>query len=116
MARHYYRCNKCRTRNTFSHPVDWYKRPRQCRCCGHGRFYVDKERVARKPCYCDGGLLVNSGSIPHRPGSKCCVLNPDHPWHRAQREGASEAALMEIAIELAWEADGGRPAPDAPPF
>lgn len=110
MARFYYRCNRCRTRNTFARRVDDYLRERTCRCCGHNRFYVDKERHARKPCYCDGGLFGRTGSIPHRPGSPCCTLNTWHPWHRAKVMGADEEALAEIAMELAWDGEGGRQA------
>lgn len=109
MARHYYRCNRCRTRNTFDQAVDWYDKAPECRSCGHTRFYVDKERVRRKPCKCDGGLLSRkNGSVPHRPGSPCCVLNPWHEYHRARVMGAPEEVLLEIQAELAFEGEGGR--------
>lgn len=101
---------KCRGRNAFAMPVDHYIRTRKCRHCGHTKFYVAVDRIKRPVCKCDGGLLVKNGSIPHRPGAKCCLLNPAHPWYRAQREGASQEDLMEIAIELAWEGEGGRAA------
>lgn len=103
-----YRCNKCRTRNTFRQPLEHYVRPRKCKCCGHRRFYFDKERNRRQPCRCDGGLLGRSGSIPHRPGSPCCVLNPMHPYHRARVQGAPADFLMDLFIDLAWEGEGGR--------
>ena len=67
-----YRCSKCRTRNTFRHALEWYIRPKRCRCCGHKAFYVDKERVRRKPCYCEGY------HYPHRPGTTFCVVNPQY--------------------------------------
>lgn len=89
-------------------PVEHYLRRRKCRHCDHDKFYVAKDRIKRPVCKCDGGLLGRTGTIPHRPGAKCCVLNPNHPWYRAAREGASQGDLMDIAVELAWEGDGGR--------
>lgn len=109
MARHYYRCMKCRTRNVLGHDLDWYKRRPKCKACGHKTFYVDKERRDRQPCRCDGGLLIkDKGSIPHRPGSSFCILNPMHPYHRAKALGAPEEVLLTIQAELAFEGEGGR--------
>jgi DNA-directed RNA polymerase subunit RPC12/RpoP len=108
MARYYYRCSKCRTRNVFPRDLEDYRRARKCKACGHRRFYVDKERVARQACSCDGGLIGRTGSIPHRPGSAGCLLNPLHPYHRARLMGAPEEVLLTIQAELAFEGEGGR--------
>jgi hypothetical protein len=63
---HIYRCTSCRTRNTWPKPLAAYVRGRKCRHCGHGRFYVDKERLNRKPCNC------MAYHHPHRPNSGAC--------------------------------------------
>jgi len=97
-----YRCSKCRTRNTFRHAVDWYKRRRKCRCCGHSGFYVDRERARREACNCSGY------HFPHRPGSPCCDSNPETDVNRARRAGATAEDILEIRLALAWDAEGGR--------
>lgn len=108
MTSYVYRCNRCRTRNTFREPLWRFVEPKKCRNCSHTSFYLDKERMRRVPCYCDGGLFGRTGSVPHRPGSPCCVQNPMHPLHRARALGAPSEVLQDIAIDLAWEGDGGR--------
>lgn len=93
---HHYRCSRCRTRNVWPKAFSEYKHGRRCKHCGYERFYVDKERVNRKPCKCDGGLLTGRGSIPHRPGSPCCIHHPRFEFNRAIREGMDphEAAFI----------------------
>lgn len=85
-----YRCSRCRTRNTFNRPVTQYIRPRRCRDCGYAKFYVDRERVTRKPCRCHGGLLGRTGSIPHRPGSAGCIHNPFGEAYRMKRDAGMD--------------------------
>jgi hypothetical protein len=102
-----YRCMKCRGRNRFHKPVEWYVRPRKCRHCGHGRFYVALDRLGRPTCRCDG-LIGRTGPIPHRPGSPGCVTNPMHQYHRARVMGADRDTLLDILIEIAWSGEGGR--------
>ena len=82
--RYKYRCNRCRTRNSFVKKLEHYLRPRRCRCCGHDRFYVDRERMRRRyehPCKCDGC------HYPHRPGSSVCFDNPYYGIDRFEAEG-----------------------------
>jgi DNA-directed RNA polymerase subunit RPC12/RpoP len=95
-----YRCSRCRTRNTFRRAVHDYIIKRKCRHCGHRRFYVDKERVRRKPCKCAGY------HHPHRMFSKFCDHRPESIVHRAAREGTAGEALWDVAMEAAWS--GGR--------
>ncbi len=108
MSRHTYRCSRCRARNVFAHAVEWYKVARKCKACNYTRFYADKERVRRESCSCDGGLLGRTGSIPHRPGSPCCVLHPRHIVNRALRMGATREDITDLEIEMAWTGEGGR--------
>lgn len=91
MGLHYYRCNRCRTRNKFKRAVACYLVPRKCRDCGHQKFYADKERASRVSCKCAGAYHWGA----HRLGSQYCEHNPNHQYHRAVRDGAS-------AEELAW--------------
>ena len=63
---HHYRCNKCRGRNVWPKALHAYVRGRACKHCGHDRFYVDKERVARKSCGCRGF------HFPHRIACRGC--------------------------------------------
>jgi hypothetical protein len=96
----HYRCSKCRTRNVWPKALGEYKRGRKCRHCGYEKFYVDKERVSRKPCRCEGGLIsMKNGAIPHRPGSPCCVQNKKFEFNRAIREGLD-------ADDIAWHEIG----------
>lgn len=90
-----YRCNRCRTRNTFKHSVGWYKIQRKCRDCAHTKFYLDKERTYRKSCTCPGAYFWGT----HRLGSQFCEKNSNHIYHRAIRDGAD-------AADLAWEGVG----------
>jgi hypothetical protein len=93
VSRHIYRCNRCRTRNAFHRRVSDYIIKRKCRDCGHQRFYVDKERVARKPCYCGGYHHA------HRPGSRCCEHHPLHIAYRAQRAGADHDEVQDLKLD-----------------
>ena len=90
-----YRCNRCRCRNTFRRALFTYVIARKCRDCGHTRFYVDKERVTRKPCYCGGYHHA------HRPGSRCCELHPRCDINRMLRAGASDEDVTEVVLEMA---------------
>lgn len=94
---HVYRCSSCRTRNTFRRPVESYIVVRWCRHCGHRHFYIDRERVARKACHCDGYHHA------HRPGSRCCLLNAWHPVHQAKRAGHD---AQELELQLIVEGKG----------
>ena len=89
---HVYRGNRCRTRNTFLRALATYVRPKRCRHCQHDRFYVDRERVARKACHCSGYHYA------HRPGSRCCEHNPAHAYWRAHREGADSETLLALSL------------------
>lgn len=111
-----YRCSRCRARRTLPRRLDQYAREPKCKACGYTRFYVDRSRLEREPCRCDGGLMGRTGGIPHRPGAACCEHNPRHVINRAKRAGASAEDLMDIMIDMAWEDDGGTPAPDECPF
>lgn len=90
---HTYKCSRCRTRNVWPKALAAYKRGRRCKACGYARFYVDKERVNRKACRCDGY------HHPHRPDSPCCVSNPQHLANRARRAGASKIVIAALEIE-----------------
>lgn len=104
MSRFVYRCNRCRTRNTFPRPVEDYVRPRTCRDCGHTRFYTDWERTLRVPCRCGG---YHWG--PHRKGSPLCEDNPNWQVNRARQQGLDED---EIALAgLGREHKAGDPIP-----
>ncbi len=82
---HVYRCNSCRTRNTFHKAIGAYVRKiPSCRHCGHTRFYVDKERINRKVCKC-GGYHYH-----HRPRSGCCHQNPNGLRNAMIRAGETE--------------------------
>ena len=83
MPGYIYRCSRCRTRNSFHHPVDWYKIKRKCRDCGYQKFYKDKERRARQPCRCSGAYHWGA----HRLGSPMCEHNPNYQANRALRDG-----------------------------
>ena len=84
-----YRCSKCRTRNTWPRALATYKRGRKCRHCGYTKFYVDRERIERKPCHCVGYHHA------HRPGSRRCDQHPLHPYWRSGDEGV----LFDILID-----------------
>lgn len=97
-----YRCSSCRTRNTWPRALASYVRWRRCRHCGHDRFYVDRERVNRLPCHCDGYHHA------HRPGSRRCESNTMHPYWRS----LDPDVLARLLIEF-----GGKPCTGAePPF
>lgn len=81
---HIYRCNACRTRNTWPKALADYVRGRTCRNCGNGKFYPDRERMNRKGCGCIGY------HFPHRRGSGCCDHNPRARENRMKREGSGE--------------------------
>ena len=82
---HVYRCNRCRTRNSFLKAVGAYVRKvPQCRHCRHTRFYIDKERISRPVCRCGGYHYV------HRPRSPCCHLNPNYLANAMKRAGIEE--------------------------
>lgn len=98
---HVYRCSRCRTRNTFRRAAESYVIKRKCRDCGHRHFYVDKERVYRPVCRCADSYFWG----PHRPGSKFCVLNPQHLVHRARRDGADDGEIAWLGLGL--KADAG---------
>ena len=85
---HIYCCSRCRHRNTFRKAVTAYVRKiPKCSHCGYLKFYVDKERINRKGCGCGGYWFV------HRPGSGCCVQNPDGYRNAAIREGVAPELL-----------------------
>jgi DNA-directed RNA polymerase subunit RPC12/RpoP len=89
---HHYRCNRCRTRNVWPRALADYKRGRTCKHCGHARFYVDKERVNRKPCTCSGAYHWGA----HRPGSPMCDRNPLADANRARRSGAADDVVAAL--------------------
>lgn len=89
---HIYRCSRCRTRNTFRRAIGDYVRQRKCRDCGHGHFYIDRERVNRKPCHCSGYHYA------HRPGSRCCESHPQVDAHRARRAGVDEIDITFLGL------------------
>lgn len=113
-----YRCSKCRTRNTFKQAVVNYKPMRglpkltgnalkkelkangskQCRHCGHYHFYVDKDRIQRPVCVC-GGM-----HFAHRPASSMCEQSPKADLLRAMRDGATDAQIEDLRMELALAA------------
>lgn len=116
MTSYVYRCSRCRKRKTLREPLWRFGVTPKCEGCGHDHFYLDKERMRRQPCRCDGGLLGATGPIPHRQGSPACIHNPMHPYHRAARAGADPDTLVDILIDIAWDGDGGRPMPEEAPF
>ena len=91
-----YRCSRCRTRNSFPRSVLSYVRPRKCRDCGYQKFYVDRERVSRVSCRCEGAYHW----IAHRPGSPMCEKNPEYRANRAIREGADEDDISFMGLRL----------------
>lgn len=94
-----YRCMKCRGRNTWKHPWEWYKRTKKCRHCGHFRFYLDKARQYRTDYCCCAGYHHT-----HRSGSKFCEMNPQHELMvRTERYGE---AVADVALDMAWEGRG----------
>lgn len=98
---HIYRCNRCRTRNTFRRALATYVRPKRCRHCAHDRFYVDKERVRRRPCHCSGYHFA------HRPGSRCCEHHPLHPFYRS----GDEDVLFDLMLQGKGKSLGNSPVP-----
>jgi hypothetical protein len=83
---HHFRCCRCRGRNVM--PRHWrdYARPKRCKHCGHTTFYLDKERLARQPCRCDGAYHWPA----HRRGSLMCEHNLLFEANRARRSGADD--------------------------
>lgn len=118
-----YRCCSCRARNTSKVKVNnWLpvrgqkltareltKRLKEeggarCWSCGHTSFYLDKYRMQRRPCVCDGSYHWG----PHRPGSPYCIHNPHVHMNRARREGATDEQLDDLSLDLAWSGEGGK--------
>lgn len=99
---HIYRCSRCRTRNTWPRALATYVRGRRCRHCAYTRFYVDKERVRRKPCNCAGYHFA------HRLGSRCCDAHPLHPFYRSGDE--------DVLVDLLFEGKGKSYADGRIPF
>lgn len=89
-----YRCNACRTRNTFLKPWRAYVWGRVCRHCQHTRFYVDKERTHRVPCRCGGY------HYPHRLGGGACDHSPTRALHIAKR-GGDKNEIFDAQFDLA---------------
>ena len=89
-----YRCCRCRVRNTFRRALEDYIRPKRCRGCGHGKFYWDRERNARREiCGCDGYHYT------HRKGSRLCVHNPRYELHERVRQGEDhDDVLLELTL------------------
>lgn len=81
---HIYKCNRCKTRNTWTKALQEYAKGRTCRHCGNSTFHVDRERMNRKACGCMGY------HFPHRKGSGCCDHNPAARENRMKREGYEE--------------------------
>lgn len=77
-----------------------YKRPRRCKHCGHGHFYLDKERTYRSVCRCDGAYHWG----PHRPGSPMCEQRPMFEVNRARRSGVDD--LLDVAADVALNTPG----------
>ena len=73
--------------------------PVVCRHCGHGRFYVDRERLYRSVCRCDGAYHWGT----HRPGSPMCEQNLAVDVHRAKRQGCTAEEVLQLAADLAWD-------------
>lgn len=104
----YYRCMKCRTRNTFRRPVEQYVRVRKCRSCTHVAFYVDKERQHRTDyCQCSGY------HYRHRKGSPYCQTNPRYEFN--VRVGRFKEDPLDVGIDIAWDLVPGE-SPEDPPF
>ena len=90
-----YRCNRCRTRNTFRKKLEEYVRPKKCKECGHDRFYYDRERNHRSDyCSCEGYHWT------HRRGTTYCIHNPLYQVNvRVGRYGEKlEDVLEDIAL------------------
>jgi hypothetical protein len=104
----YYRCMKCRTRNTFKRPLEHYKRQKKCRACDHWRFYVDKERQHRTDyCQCEGY------HFSHRKGSPYCTANPNYEFNvRVRRFGENP---VDVVLDISWDAVP-QPATEEIPF
>jgi hypothetical protein len=77
------RCPDCRTRR-----VSFTKMLEHVRSTGH------------RLCRCGGY------HYEHRPGSRCCVVNPMSAVHIMQRYTDDEDLLAEIAIECALDNPG----------
>lgn len=87
LARPYvYKCNRCKTRNSFIKPLEWYIRPKMCRHCKWLNFHVDSEAMRRRrarPCTCAGC------HYPHRRGSSVCFENPLYGVQRWADDGGN---------------------------
>lgn len=90
-----YRCNKCRGRNVFLKLLEDYVRPRRCRHCGHGCFYLDRRRQYRTDyCSCTEGY-----HHMHRLGSPLCIHHPQFELNsRVARGEELKDVLLEIAL------------------
>lgn len=96
----HYRCMKCRGRNVFRRMLEDYLRPKRCRHCGHGAFYLDRARQWRTDyCRCTEGYHYT-----HRVGSPLCVHNPDFQTNvRVERHGEKlKDVLEDIAFDKAF--------------
>jgi hypothetical protein len=93
----HFRCSACRGRNTLARHWKDYKRPRRCKHCrAVDRFYVDKERVARLSCFCQGAYHW----VAHRPGSPMCEQNPAYLVNRARRGGAEDHDVAQLLARV----------------
>lgn len=94
----------------FKRATQEYVYKKHCRHCGYDKFYVDRERVSRRPCSCSGL------HYPHRPGTRYCEKNPYHNAQRAMRSGCPPDVVMDLFAEAAWEAKGKRHGLEDCPF
>ena len=118
-----YRCCACRARNTSKRQVNNWLPVRglkmteseikqrvkdeggmRCWSCGHTSFYLDKYRLMRAVCRCDG-TPYHWGA--HRPGSPHCEKNPNFIMNRARLHGATDEQLEDLRVDLALEGIGG---------
>jgi hypothetical protein len=76
---------------------EYRRRAPTCRNCGHDRFYVDRERVERVSCICEGAHHWGA----HRAGSTYCEKNPNVWFNRAKRAGATPEMLADLRVDLA---------------
>lgn len=88
-----FRCPECRTRRQ-----DFGLFTRHVRESGH------------RACDC-GGYHYR-----HRPGSPFCERNPWSVYRAAKRRGESEAVLLDIQIDTAWDHAEPAQADEEPPF
>lgn len=83
-----YRCPECRTRRR-----------------DFGLFTKHLRETGHKLCTCSG-VAFSGGLSKHRPGTRCCIHHAMGAVHLAERYGASDEELLDIALEIVLTTPG----------